>query len=39
MNFKFKDGTKREYYQIKLSNLNDVGYFMMLIKQKYDTFN
>ena len=39
MNFKFKDGTKREYYQIKLSNLNDVGYFMMLIKQKYDSLN
>jgi len=39
MNFNYKDGTKREYYHIKLSNLNGVGYCILLIKQKYDTFN
>ena len=38
-NFKFSEGSRREYYNIKLSNLNDVGYCLLLIKQKYDTFN
>ncbi len=37
LNFKYKDGMKREYYQIKLSNLDHIGYCLLLIKQKYDT--
>ena len=39
LNFKFKNGTKREYYHIKLSNVEQIGYLLLLIKQKYDTFD
>lgn len=33
----FKSGVKREYYNIKVSNKEEVGYLIMLLKQKYDS--
>ena len=35
----FKNGVKREYYHIKLSSKSDIGYIMLLLKQKYDSLN
>ena len=34
---KFKSGVKREYYNIKISGKEEVGYLIMLLKQKYDS--
>ena len=36
---KFKNGVQREYYHIDLSTENDIGYSLLLIKQKYDSLN
>ena len=33
----FKNGVKREYYNIKISNDSEIGYLMLLLKQKYDS--
>jgi predicted transport protein len=34
---KFKSGVRREYYNIKVSNKDEIGYLIMLLKQKYDS--
>jgi len=34
---KFKSGVKREFYNIKISGKEEVGYLIMLLKQKYNS--
>ena len=36
---KFKNGVVREYYNMKLTDLDNMGYVMLLIKQKYNSLN